>query len=233
MNKTIKNNDNPIVFLPGWSFGASIWHTTGIKLKNQNVVYCDLPHLNQTHTCNNNQLEVISDSLAHKIPVNSVIVAWSLGGLIAIDLCHKFPDIYKKLILVASTPNFSTITEDFMANAKTDITTTINKFLCLTQYPNHNPIIRKELKNHLLDIASERNSLLGYLELLQKTDLSPIINKLSKPTLHIHGNQDVIAPVTPQSNHNDNTKIIQDAGHIPFLTHDEIFINILQKSIAS
>lgn len=215
----IKNN---IVFLPGWGFKASIWQGIGKELCGHNIIYCDLPQLTKKH----NRWDFIGDYLAKQIPQNSIIIAWSLGGLAALYLCCLYPQICKKLILVASAPKFTAITESFVTSAEKNITLTMEKFLRFVQYPNHSALIRSELKNHLVNVKQEEQSLLYYLKLMQATDLSNIAAALPQPIVQMHGEKDAVVA------NNGNIKLIKNAGHALFLTHPKLCVNILQKCIA-
>jgi len=226
MSKISQNNKEHIIFLPGWGFKASIWQSIGSNLKVGKITYCDLPKLAQ----DNNQLDIITQHLTEKISPNSTIIAWSLSGLIAIYLCHKYPGICKKLILVASAPKFTTITDSFITNAKNNITETFDQFLRTVQYPNHNAAIKTKLRNNIVNVEQEKISLLHYLNLLYKTDLSSILTKLTQPIFIIQGDQD---PITPKIPHTWHTKTVQGAGHLPFLTNTQIFSTALQTFINS
>ena len=85
---------NTIAFLPGWGFKSSIWQDIANHFPENEVILIDFPH--ETDDI----ISVINDQL----PSQCILVAWSLGGMIATDLCLAFPDKYLKLVTVASTP---------------------------------------------------------------------------------------------------------------------------------
>jgi pimeloyl-[acyl-carrier protein] methyl ester esterase len=79
-------------------------------------------------------------------------------------------------------------------------------------------------------------ALLGGLKLLKETDLRPELYKITCPSLHIFGQNDVLIPaaIIPfiiQQIPHARCEIIKRAGHIPFLTHTESFLKLLTVDV--
>lgn len=217
------SNENPIVFLPGWGFKASIWHSFADKLQSKNIFFYDLPN---EHT----DLISISKAISKYIPENSTLIAWSLGSLLATTLCHQFPEKIKQLITVASTPKFSMgenwhgISQKkmlgFKQEAHTNLPRLMRKFQAMA--------LPHQSNDHLLDLENQ-TSLLFYLDLLFSTDVRNLYTHFEKPTLHIFGDQDqILSPDCAKqiTAHYPSHKvhIIKGAGHAPFLSHTQEFM---------
>ena len=93
------NDHNAIVAIPGWGFNSSL-----LDLFNQDPL-----HLVGWDYYSNNfdqSLEEITRNLAHQLQDHSMILGWSFGGLIAINLCALFPKKVHQLILISTQPKF-------------------------------------------------------------------------------------------------------------------------------
>ena len=107
----IKKEIRDLVLIHGWGFDNRIWRNFIPHLDNQWKVTCiDLPgygssenkvesHLDQEN------VDLIVNNIISNIPESATILAWSLGGTVAMKLAHSRSDI-KALVLVASSPCF-------------------------------------------------------------------------------------------------------------------------------
>lgn len=227
-------NKKSIVFMPGWGFKSSIWDDILASLNMHTVRRLDLPNIKET-----NDLPIAIKRLSKHIPLNSTIVAWSLSGLIAILFCHHFPHRCNQLILVASLPKFvsdsnwigipSTVAKQFQHKAMTDPGLLLKQFLDWVQYPDTSKSVRLEIKNHCL---TPHAKLIQYLTYMFNEDLRDIFNYLQTRIYLVFGEKDAIVPSQAVNQLNKLNKkllikIVPEAGHIPFLTHKELFTQIL------
>lgn len=225
--------NNSIAFLPGWGFKSSIWQEIANQFPENEVILIDLPHEN------NDIISVINDQL----PSQCMLVAWSLGGIIATDLCLNYPEKYSKLVTVASTPKFVADDEwpginkktisSFHAKAKSDLPTLLLTFQQLVNGKNRDASLRKLIQSH---VTSDKQSLLFYLDLLMQSDKRETYNQLNIPVLHIFGDNDYLIPadcaaIIKQKNPQHKISIINNAGHIPFMTHTSEFMQHLSHFI--
>lgn len=232
---TSNNLQIPRIFLPGWGFKGSIWQKT-VDLMNYPSLLLDLPGNKEAN------LDQITMTLSNKIPHGAVLIAWSLSGLFAIDLCYKFPEKIKKLILVSSSPYFLNDGAwkgismadriNFMALASENMPALQDKFTKLVAFPSRDKGIPLELKQHLYD---NNFLLLHHLLFLFSLDLREKFSALNLPILYIHGGKDVIIQENKTNigmlNQKINYEILPAAGHVPFLTHTPYFISLLQDFI--
>lgn len=220
--KPLKQKD--IVFLPGWGFDASILHAMGASLMPK-CYFVNLPEISDKTYGINEVLE----KLIIQVPNASILVGWSLGGLLAINLCSAFSDKFTKLILIASTPKFITTSgwpgisvreaNHFMNTAQKDIQKTLTRLLKLAEYP----FAGLDLDNYLNRSLSLKN-LLFYLEFLMNTDYRDAYHSLTIPILHLFGGKDAIVSASTMTalkstSSHATFKQIKEAGHLPFITH--------------
>lgn len=210
-----------LVFLPGWSFHASIFEMLTPHLQKHRLHFIDLPslHFHDTHT----RSEFVS-----ALPTPSTLIGWSLGGLLAISMCASHPLKFNKLILLASSPKFvadenhpginSHTANDFLLRASQDAEGLLADFHKLVCMPSHST--RAHLKSHAMNNA---HTTLSQLKYLISADFRNEYAKLTLPILSIAGERDAVLPPTTSNN-----IIIAGAGHaFSFTHHDEVCRHIL------
>ncbi|MFZ2314401.1 MAG: alpha/beta fold hydrolase [Gammaproteobacteria bacterium] len=225
-----------IAFLPGWGFKRCVWNETINDLEIEDAVTIDLPDVE------GDDFSRAVVELSREIEDQSTIVAWSVGGLLAIQLAYMFPKKCAKLILVGSLPKFLSIAnwpgitndffETFIHQATNNLNKTLNKFSSLVQFP-HKP--NKSIKEHMLDSSSEEK-LLNYLSLMQKADYRPHLKILSIPIFFIMNEKDAVIPSYSKDgleNINENITVfhLKEASHAPFINNKNIFNKVLMDLI--
>jgi|GEM_PF-1878704 len=236
MNKNIAaskmteiTNKTPLVFLPGWGFKASVWEPVADQFSDRPVHFVNLPVIDDIDL---HSFKSITAVLNNQIPVNAVLIAWSLSGLFAIQLCRDYPEKYRSLILAASSPrflagaNFPGISldqkNDFLGRASENLPALTKYFLRLCCFPGCCPRLMNELKTQSI---SEKRSLNFYLEILFNTDLRKTLEKLELPILQLSGKNDAILPIQDFS----CPRINLPGGHAFFMKHPDITASILKE----
>ncbi len=182
----------------------------------------------------NDGLEQLQEMLsAEAEPV--ILLGWSLGGLLALGLALKQPDLLKGLVLVASSPSFrqrpgwsagipAATLEDFGQRLENDPQGTRKRFLALQVMGD--PRGRRALEGLSHWPSPEPLCLADGLTLLQEVDLRDHLNTLSLPLQLMHGAQDRIVP--PEASHylhqqvpGSHLKVLEGVGHAPFLSRPE------------
>ena len=52
-------------------------------------------------------LQIVTIAVAQHIPANCILIGWSLGGLVAQQIAHSYPEKLKQMVLICSSPKFS------------------------------------------------------------------------------------------------------------------------------
>jgi len=178
-----------------------------------------------------------------------VLVAWSLGGQIALSLARSLQQLpnFKGWVLVSTTPCFrqqpdwsfgcaDDIWQGFSHAASTGDTKVMQRFFRLML---HGDNIDRQAFNHFAHIAINkltRPTLAGLkagLDLLSSLDERANLSDVLCPTLIFHGNNDAIVPVSAGrylAKQISNAKYheFEECGHAPFLTHDTAFNQTLE-----
>ena len=239
---------NPLVLLHGWGWHSAIWKSLLPKLiDNFNVFLIDLPGFGKSKYIQPYTIEHIAHELLAVTPAKATWLGWSLGGMIAWWIAIHFPERVSKLITIAASPKFvadntwpgvSTATLDkFSQRIVSDHQSTLSDFLDLQLRGSQcSATLRADLEHDFLQNSSvdSHAGLVGGLDILRTLDLRNDLGKLRCPSLHLFGSNDMLVPkevatlLQPQLV-NGHCEVIKRAGHIPFLTHSYMFLNLLNR----
>jgi len=185
------------------------------------------------------------EKIAEQLPDQPcLLVGWSLGGMLAMQIAVAFPQRIAALALISTTPRFKT-TENWPHGSSEDqfkgfgeaVTSgspkALNRFFALML---HGDEISRRDYNQIAKAAIDReksvsrSGLEGGLALLEKLDLRQLITKIKQPTLLMHGENDAVIPVQAGiwlaeqfEDKSRETEIFDNCGHAPFLTQPEQF----------
>ena len=230
----------PLVMIHGWGMHSGMWMQARDLLSQHFELHLvDLPGMGNSGNLDVYNLNTVAEEIVQKIPANSFVLGWSLGGLIATKIALITP--IKKLILVGSTPCFvaregwqhgmeSDVFESFFAGAMQDYQSTMNKLLALMAMGSGNARTSSKILREALNLrpAANQQGLLGALDILRTDDLREALTSLEIPTLLIHGAHDKLASLsaaewTVKALPNAELFVLQSAAHEPFISHPEIF----------
>lgn len=249
-------NGLDMVLLHGWGMHSGIWHDLVPQLERDYRLHrVDLPGHGHSHAVSGRfdlaQLAgLIRDSVATQLQGPAVWLGWSLGGLAALQIALDDPQQVRALILVASTPRFTraadwpqamdpAVLENFADQLNADHQATLQRFLALQVKGSEDARgALRELRQRILDEARvDPVALQSGLAILQQADLRQRLPELnSLPLLWIHAGQDRLVPVEIQNEAllqepNMQRVIMQGAGHAPFISRAEEFIQHIKAFI--
>ncbi|MCM8779739.1 MAG: alpha/beta hydrolase [Candidatus Omnitrophica bacterium] len=208
-----------LLFLHGWASDFKIWHKQRGYFKGCEIIapQIDLETLGQ----NADKVYALC-----KTKKDIVIVAWSMGWLVALKLLeYKKIDI-KAMVSIAGTPKF--ISEDYIQNGvrrsevralrlalKKDFIPALNRF-----YAQH------KIPLNAADFFFRKDSLIRQLDILEKEDLRKNLGLIKCPVLFIGGAGDMLCPIEIQNYmascvNNSVVAIMKNSAHAPFLEEDK------------
>jgi len=236
----------PLILLHGWGFNGDIWHDIAAQLASHWCVYqVDLPGHGRSPMCEYH-LPVLTETLATELPTNAVWIGWSLGGLLTMAVARWHPTSVRALVLVSTSPRFITaddwfhamrpdVLQQFAQQLQNNPMATLQRFLALQVKGSE--AVHQQLRtlNALLKSTGppQSEALQAGLELLQTTDLRSELSQVHQPALLCLGERDMIVPVNVGKDcqkwwPNLPKVIIKSAAHIPFLSHPDVFMHLLQ-----
>jgi len=229
MNKQI------LVLLHGWGWHAGIWQPLVPELSK----YYQLVMPNIAWQ---NSFSATADTLLPQLPQKAIYVGWSLGGMLAWWLASHYPERISALMTLASSPKFVKTTDwpgmplatlqKFSQALENNYEKTLEDFLELQLRGTH--IASTDLKKILFQHKIPLTELHNGLTLLRENDLRNDLKKINCNSLHWFGRLDTIVPVSvteslqPLLAHGQ-CEIIPRTGHIPFLSHQDYFVEQLKS----
>lgn len=230
INMTIYGHGMPLVLFHGWGYDSHIWQTLFPHLSSQYQVYLvDLPGFGASDYLD---WQEFKNSLLNRLPERFAIAGWSMGGLFATRLAIEAPTRVTHLLNIASTPRFiqdvdwpgveRSAFQAFYDNLATDPLKTLTQFMGL-QWQGYTAPSR----------IPSLPSLTAGLEVLLTWDLRDALAELTMPVCFLFGRLDTITPrklmTTMQTRYPQfDYKLFHQAAHVPFLSHTELFLELLQ-----
>lgn len=240
-----------LVLLHGWGMHSALWQGISHELANNyRITQIDLPgHGLSPGYQTPLTLSQLTDQVAKYCPDQYHLMAWSLGGLIAQKLATQQVERIEKLILIASNACFvqtqqwphalaAPILQGFAERLQEDTHNTLQRFIALQVMGcnNERSLLRKTQTFLKQRGPACKQALIDGLDILRRTDLRSNLAQIKCPLLMIAGNKDRITPaqaflamqtLSAQS----QTYIIEGAGHAPFLSHPELFLNAVRNHL--
>ncbi|WDI78481.1 pimeloyl-ACP methyl ester esterase BioH [Candidatus Purcelliella pentastirinorum] len=239
--KTIGKHNINLILIHGWGTDSKIWKKITPKLTKHFKLYLiDLPGYGKNIKLENiNKIEEIINILYPYIPNNTVIVGWSMGGIIATKIYLHNPTKIKGLILISTSPCFikkkkwpgiklKTL-KLFKINLKKNYKKTINIF--------HNSLLlnKKSKKNNIFIKKIPKKKILELgLKIIKNIDIRNELIKINIPVLNIYGEKDNIIPkkFIHKLNKlylNNKSIIIPNTTHAPFISKPKIICKQIIK----
>jgi pimeloyl-[acyl-carrier protein] methyl ester esterase len=244
----------PLLLLHGWAMHSGIWRNFAKRLAQHYRVTCiDLPGHGQSEPLRPFELDEISEVLAHNVcDEPAVWLGWSLGATVVLDISRRFPERCSALILMTGNPHFTQLStvdmqwpgmktallDSFADNLQENCQATLLRFLSLqvNGLRDYKPLM-KELKTVIAEYpAPDDATLQGGLSILKNADLRSALVDLAMPVMAIFGAKDALVPVAvaaamQQLAPNMSIKIIDKAGHAPFLSHPSEVVALITDFI--
>lgn len=214
-----------LVLLHGWGFNSDLFNSLVVRYKTQyRITVIDLPgHARSSSVAGG--INEWCDAIIKILPKNPILLGWSLGGLLAINISHKIK-VYQ-LILVASTPKFVQ-TEDWMFGIdknnfkqfsqalQCNLSKGLKRFVSLQ---TDNEVQLKWMKRSIDALPASFDALNQGLEILLTSDLREPLQQLTIPVQVILGSYDTLIHDNIAywyQQQNIAVKILK-TGHLPFL----------------
>lgn len=237
-----------LVLLHGWGSSSKIWQSCVDKLSSKFRIWCvDLPGHGNSHAIKwDYSTEQGVELLAQSLPLTCSIIGWSLGGLYAQLFAKQFPQRVVKLMLIASTPKFVASDQwPHGMNKDTFISfsqqyakapqQTLKKF-CALQVLNTE--LAKQTQSVLSDALSDQQKHIEKIEWglqwLNEIDLCEDVTLNSLPVELLHGERDQVLSIfaaeqTASIWENVKLERIANAGHAPFISHSNSFLEWIKN----
>ncbi len=230
------------MFLHGWGVSNTVWSCfvdqfSVVHKKTTPCLY-DLANHAQDYKVNS-----LANELSKNINPNSVIVAWSFGGLIATHLA-RLTDKVKGIVYIASTPCFinkenwqNVIDKESLTDLKkrlsSNTTDALKYFAGLVAHGDKSAKITNRLLRENLANEKHKEILSCWLSEMQLIDQRKEFAELKLPSQFIFGENDSLVGLETgkQLNFNMQHKVVEKSGHAPFISKPEETMNIINEFV--
>ena len=239
---------NPIALIHGWAMHSGIWRVFAQELaQHYQVTLVDLPGHGRSGAISPFTLETVSTALVDAIPHESCCwLGWSLGAAVVLEIARRFPGRVNKLVLLAGTPCFVrkddwpgmdvTVLDTFAENLRQDTHATLLRFLSFhIKGLDNQKTALQELKTLVFEaLEPDKATLQAGLDILKQADLRDGFAQLNMPVAVILGQLDTLIPVSVGAKMREllpevDLTVVDRAGHVPFLSHEERVVNTVCK----
>lgn len=193
----------------------------------------------------------VADHLLAQMPERAVVLGWSLGAKLALEIAVRAPERVTGLILVSATPKFAATADwphgapaarlDALAAAlRSDYRRTVSDFLSLQVRGSAEATSTLDhLRRALLDRGEcPPDVLLRALRLLHEVDQRTSLSRIATPTLVIAGAYDRV--VHPEASRALAQRIpgaryveLPRCGHAPFLSHESDVVDLVREFLGA
>jgi pimeloyl-[acyl-carrier protein] methyl ester esterase len=237
----VSGTGQDVILLHGWGMHGGLWGKFKIRLADHFRIHViDLPGYGYSkNVSSETTLDTISETVESYIQeINKpvVLIGWSLGGLVTLNIVKRNNAAVVKAIFIATSPCFTkrtgwekameqSVFDEFAENLSTDYRKTLQRFLTLQT--RGSTIARdtlRELKNKLNERGEpDIGALKAGLKILSETDLRNS-SKYELPAMVILGEKDTLVPVTVKNEFaklfsNMECLVVNKTGHAPFLSN--------------
>lgn len=244
-------NGPDLVLLHGWGLNSGVWQSLAEKLKNDFRIHLvDLPGygINCGLVPEHYDLDTLAQMVAEKLPSQSRLLGWSLGGLVAQKIATTSSVQIERLILVASSPKFvaeppdwpgtnAEVLKTFKDKLSVDIDKTVERFLAVQALGS--PSMRADIKALQLAISgypsASEIALKRGLDILSSVDLRADVDRINVPVIRIYGAKDSLVPkasidAIKAYDRAAQIKIFERSSHAPFISEIAEFCDFLIKN---
>jgi len=218
-----------LVLLHGWGCDSSTWLLLLPDLqKMATVTLLDLPGFGHSPAINHYTVDAVLDALAAQLPDRCVLMGWSLGGMLAVQLASRFPEKITAVITLAANASFVArsdysaamplaVNQQFNQGFAADAPLTLKLFTGLLAQGDAQE--RRLLKVLRAQKTSEINpNWLSALMLLSELDNRHAFAHLTQVGLHLLAEKDALVPVAAadalrQLNARQQVNVIEQAAH--------------------
>lgn len=237
----IRGEGRDLVLLHGWGLHGGMWGPWLERLAaHARLHLVDLPgHGRSPWHEEARDLAGLARAVLPVVPDGAVVLGWSLGGMVALELARRCPGHLGALVLVATTPRFlqapdwqhglrPEVLGWFAQGLAADFGRTVQDFLVLQvrgDERGHETLcaLRRQLGDHG---PPQPHALETGLRILEQADLRDALPGIALPALVISGENDRLTPVPAgralaAALGSARFVSVERAGHAPFLSHPE------------
>ncbi|MBF0255257.1 MAG: pimeloyl-ACP methyl ester esterase BioH [Gammaproteobacteria bacterium] len=237
-----------LVLIHGWGMNAAVWAPLQEALSAHFRLHLlELPGHGCQPYAGERGMAQWADCLLAAAPERAIWLGWSLGGQLALQAAAQAPQRVERLLLTAAVPYFIRAADwpsampagtlgQFAEELGRDYAGTLSRFLALQVRGSEQG--REVLRCFKTELArrpaADPAALAEGLQLLRSCDLRPALAGLECPLSLCFGERDSLIPIAVADDlaalyPAARISRIAGAGHAPFLSHPEVWLDWLQR----
>jgi 3-oxoadipate enol-lactonase len=242
----------PVVFFHGYTFNRSMWTEQVSALSNRyRVITPDLRGLGESDAtpgaATMNRMAQDTAALLDRLEISRAVVGGlSMGGYVALAFYKQFPSRVRALVLADTRPQADTEdgkqtrfqqADKALADGMAGIADSMLPKLLTPETVSKHPEIVKRVRDMMLKTKPDgaASALLGMAE---REDQTPLLSRITCPTLILVGREDPITPVQDSEKmHREiagsRLVVIENASHVSNLERTEQFNDELVRFLNS
>jgi malonyl-CoA O-methyltransferase len=238
-----------IVLLHGWGSGSNSWQVLMPALQNiANAIALDLPGFGDSAEIADFNLDSVIDLIVAQLPEKSVLVGWSLGGMIAVNIAARYPQKVSRIVTLAANAKFVAsrdyetamplaVNRQFNKSFAAESSATLKLFSGLLAQGDANERNLLKQVRSMAALEHVNANWLQALNLLASLDNRAAFTQLSQPGLHLLAEKDALVPVAAaqslsELNPQQEIKIISGAAHAVHWSSPELVISLITEFLA-
>ena len=226
-----------LTLIHGWGSSSTTWKPLLPRLQETcDLTFIDLPGFGGKDESGMEYDNVLTfndllNQIVCRLPEESYVLGWSLGGMLATQIAAQYPGRVKGLITLATNPSFVASETwpwamarqtylDFCNNFIAAPGATFKRFCSLqAQGDEHRKAVVKTLTSDQAPPEKEQEALwFKHLCFLEQINNTSSLHEISCPALHFFGEHDSLVPVSACENGfaglaQHKTKIVKETGH--------------------
>lgn len=235
----VGNPGDPVLLYIHGNFGSGIWFKDVMEVPGYRTISPDMPNFGMSDASGDYSIASYARYIAGFIDEvldgkRCTVVGHSLGGVVAMELAVRRPEIIERLVLISPAPieGLHTPKSHYPAieRYKTD------RYLLKAGLKAVTPFLKdEEFLERITDMAARMDpgAFLGHPEALKEADFRERLGRLPFPTLLVYGEADVLITkdmaVRTAEHLGAEFTSIPDCGHSPIVECPDEFLRILMS----
>ncbi|WP_323813995.1 malonyl-ACP O-methyltransferase BioC [Cellvibrio sp. NN19] len=238
-----------LVLIHGWGCDSRTWQPLLEMLqKIASVTLIDLPGFGASAPLSEFSLDAVLEQIAAQLPQNAVVMGWSLGGMLAVQLAARFPERVEAVITLAAnlkfvaSPDYPTamlraINRQFNQGFAQDPQATLKLFggLLAQGDANERSLLKQLRRNETGEIT---DNWLQALQLLSMLDNREAFAQLHQPGLHLFAEKDALVPIAAvnaltEINPQQETLVLENTAHALHWSQPQLVVDAVNRFLNS
>ena len=237
-----------VLLLNGWGATCSLWGSIIPVLSSSFQINC-VESSWAKHDVSIANIDNYIEGLVEQLNSAVHIVAWSMGGLIAIRLATRLPEFVTSIHFISSVPNFVSDENQYAgidsrwfrnfveAYEKSPIKTLKNFLVLQAKGDRRAKLVLDNLKNSLKIEDINFEELRYGLDMLRSSDFSEELVNLTCKKFFIHGDHDAVVNIEAArfvaEINKSRLHVIEGAGHVPHVSGVVEVAEIIKNNLLS